>query len=1075
MSEDKNFLQSIKLELSRNFKLDPYERIAFHKILAHAKSNAGKAILVQEVDRGGDIRISALNALSEFRDPSLLPLFVSILSKTPLDEEILIILDFIYNDGTVDEIDPLIKLIERILNNIREGADELRPLIELMEKKEYDNRGVLIIRKAFDVLKKIGAEDPSFHQYIKDILNNPESDIIILEGAIHAALILKSTDIFEELLKRNDDNISYHVFLSIYNLNLTFASVKDEGFFEDNDPAFFNQDKDMNDVEKLLLNIKVLIGKLTSKYDSFSNKTKDAYLGAMLSCNHRESTIYLMRAFESKDDDLIRKAFFSLYRNITRLRFPEKILRNLLTMSVEKNEYNRLIVNIFLKFFSERNSARSDVMFRDKLFGNITSTLDGFFETYRREFMIPDITESSLPENIKKIRAAILRNLNPEQKRKLITDILSDEKNLPKKILNNLAEYIPYVDEDGLETLSMFIDLIIDEDKISRENTVSRIDSVDFEKRYLRSRIIRLCLIVSVLGINDAANSMVYIYNYLKKFHDKEIFDAVVYALCRINYSYMLSEVEIMLTAGSMEEQMRAVSLLPLFTEKRLITILTEFLKNHSALDHNVVKGIASILADQDIKSNVNAIEAFKLIIENNQNPEIRGIAIKGVGNCCIAEDIVYLNDLFYKVKERSLKEFAVKGIYSIISYRSDFDKKQLILYVQDYMKEPDINVRIFSCMILIRLGNKDTFRSIKDMLIIKNKLIQRDILSILRDIRTPDFYFFLVSLLKEEFGISEDIIYLLRKLSSDELKEVESFIINLFRKFELPAVKPGSSPKDINRLANLTKKRFTALYLTIENFDSLISGMNVYELTVFYFKIDSIILKPVIEKKGRVSDKDDSRLTAWFESPEDAIIAASRISDRLKEINDSLIYEKNIHAKIVILADNFDVVEDEIFNYTVEKLNRYDDLPLRNAVIIDEETSKNVSKSFYSAPISGVLYSGELSDRMHFELMGPVNFAEKALDMLNVKEAEISRAKEAQEQLESQLKNLETENRSLTSIAIASELENVGLKLRNEFDEIEKYIYKRSTDKELNKNVRLMLNSIYNLYKVEISKLTIK
>ena len=118
MSEDKNFLQSIKLELSRNFKLDPYERIAFHKILAHAKSNAGKEILIQEVDRGGDIRISALNALSEFNDSSLVPLFVSVLAAEPLDEEALIILDFLYNNGTVDEIYPVMELIERIIIKI---------------------------------------------------------------------------------------------------------------------------------------------------------------------------------------------------------------------------------------------------------------------------------------------------------------------------------------------------------------------------------------------------------------------------------------------------------------------------------------------------------------------------------------------------------------------------------------------------------------------------------------------------------------------------------------------------------------------------------------------------------------------------------------------------------------------------------------------------------------------------------------------------------------------------------------------------------------------------------------------
>jgi hypothetical protein len=90
--------------------------------------------------------------------------------------------------------------------------------------------------------------------------------------------------------------------------------------------------------------------------------------------------------------------------------------------------------------------------------------------------MIPDIVEDSLPENFKKIRAAILKNLNPEQKRKLITTLQSEEKNLPKKILMNLSEYVLFIKESDKEALSQLIDLIVDEDKISRENTASIIE-----------------------------------------------------------------------------------------------------------------------------------------------------------------------------------------------------------------------------------------------------------------------------------------------------------------------------------------------------------------------------------------------------------------------------------------------------------------------------------------------------------------------------------------------------------------------------------------------------------------------
>ncbi|HPS85813.1 MAG TPA: HEAT repeat domain-containing protein [Spirochaetota bacterium] len=1053
MTDEKNFLQSIKLEISRNFKLDPYERIAFHKVLACAKSSTGRDILIREIEKGGDIRTSALNALSEFNDPSIVSVFTAILGKGASEEELLIILDFLYNNGS---------------------ANEVPSLIEVLENRKNETEGAFIIKKIFHVLKKIGENDAAFHQYLRSIISNTESVPAMLEGAINAVSILKKPEIYEELIKRNNDHITYHVFLSIYNLNLLL--IKDDEVEKDEyTPPVLNDEKGMSEEEELLLNIKVLLGKVTSKYEEFSVDTKNSYINAMLSCNHRESVIYAMKALESRNNELIRKTFFSIYNNITRLRFPEKLLRSLISMSVETEENNRLIVDIFTKYFSEKKKNRSDILFRDKLFGNITSTLEGYFETYRREFMIPDVSESSLPESFKKIRTAILKNLNPEQKRKLITDLSSDEKDLPRRILSYLSEWINFIDEDDQEAFSLLIDLIIDNDRVSRENTASRIDSVNFEKRYLQSRIVRLCDIINVLNIDGAAKSLVYIYNYLKKYPDKEIFDSAVCALCRINYSYMLSEVEIMLTAGSPEDQIRAVSLLPLFTEKRLINILVEYLKNNASSGNEVTRGIVSILSGQDIKSNINAIAVFKQVIENNQDPEIKRIAITGVGNCCITEDVEYLNELFPKVKEHHLKEAVVKAICSIIAYKSDFSKQQIMRFVQEYLKDPDIKVRIFSCMILIRLGNKDAFRSIREMLIIKNKLIQREILSILRDIRTPDFYFFLVSLLKEEFGISEDIIYLIRKLPVDELKEIETFIINIFRKFEIPSVGTGIVSKEIFKLENAEKKKLTVLYLTIENFDDLTAGMNFYELIEFYLKVDSIILKPVIDNSGVISDKDNSRITAWFSDPMDSIRGVNEIHKRLKSLNSTTVYKKNIHTRIVIVTDFFFMNGDEIFDYTREKLNINRSMALINKTVLDQETVKKISENFYSAPIPEILYSWELSDRTHFELMTPVNFKRITLGMLEKKEEEILKAKQEQAQIVAQIKNLKTGNRSMTSIAIAGELENIGVRLREQLEEIERYVNRRSTDRELSKNVRQMLNNAYNLYRVEISKLTIK
>lgn len=1050
MSDEKNFLQTIKLEISRNFKLEPYERKAFHRILAMVKSQQGKDILLKEIDKGGDIRLSALSVLARFKDPSLVDLFIKLLEKDLSDQE---------------------KIL--ILNHLSEFNDEriLEPVISLIEKSRGRREHDYLIKIAFYTLKKNGAGNSILQQYLNSVIGDPNSPDILIAGAVNTLSVFRDTAVFEDLLKKNNDRVSYHVFSSIYNFNLSIKqSVDDEEDYSS--PEWFPP-KDLTPDDELLLRIKVLIGKMTSRFDDFSVDTKIAYLNAMLSCNHRETVIYVMKALESKNLDLVKKTLYSLYSNITSLRSPEKIFRSLISMSVESGRYNDLIVDIFTKYFTERSVSRSDILFRDKQYGNITSTLEAFFETYRREFMIPDVVEHAFPESFRNVRQYILRNLDPEHKRRLVSAFNFEGKSRVRDMIDTMAEWVMFVKEEEKEAISQLLDMMLDEDRISLENSASRIDSVNFEKRYLQSRIVRLCNIISALKIEGAAKTLVFIYNYLKKYPDREIFEAAVNALCRMNYSYMLSEVEIMLTAGSPEEQELAVSLLPLFTEKRLVNILVEFLRQNAASHSSITAGITAILAGHDIKSNINAVAIFKEIIEKNPDSRIKQTAITGIGHCAFTEDIEYLNSLFYRFQEQNIKESIVKAIASIMAHRSDYNRQGLGRMVQEYLKDPGIRVRIFSCMILIRLGNKDAFRSIREMLIIKNKGIQREILSILRDIRTPDFYFFLVSLLREEFGISMDITNVLEKLPQEDLKELETFIINMFRKFEIPQ---GHGMQQMEpRKVSAEKKLCTLLLINIENFNSISADLNFFQMIELYINIDSLVLSAIGGSSGVISHKDSHYVAATFHEPADAVRAGLALIENIVAYNKSVPFDRRIWGRINIMTDNFTVSGDEIIEPVKLAINSSVTMPLSNIMILDSKTEEILRENNYSTSIPELLYSNELADRQHHEFVTPVNFKEFVFNMLQLKEEEIARQKEVKAQIDAQVKMLSAGNRSTTSIAIAGELENVGIKMKGMIDEIDAYMNRRSTDRELNRSVRQMLMNVYNFYRVEVSKLQIK
>jgi HEAT repeat protein len=1050
LSDEKNFLQTIKLEISRSFRLEPYERKAFHRILALVKSQQGKDILLREIEKGGEIRQSAISVLSEFKDPSLLDVFIKLLEKDLSDDEKILILKFFseFNDEKI-----------------------LAPVINLIEKNKGKKEQEYLIKIAFNALKQNGADKSELLQFLNSVINDQNSSDLFLEGAINALSVFRNISAFEDLLKRNNDRISYYVFSSLYSFNLSLKQdIEDE---EDYSSPEWSPPKNLTPEDELLLQIKVLLGKMTARFEDFSVDTKIAFLNAMLSCNHRESVIYIMKALESKNLELVKNTLYSLYSNIIYLRSPEKIFRSLISMSVESGRYNELIVDIFTKYFTVRSVSRSDILFRDKQYGNITSTLEAFFETYRREFMIPDVVENAFPESFRNVRQYILRNLDPEHKRRLVTAFTSEAKTRVRDMIDIIADWVFFIKEEEKESVSQLIDLMLDEDRISLENSASRIDSVNFEKRYLQSRIIRLCNIISSLKIEGAAKSLVFIYNYLKKYPDREIFEAAVNALCRMNYSYMLSEVEIMLTAGSPEEQELAVKLLPLFTEKRLVNILVEFLKQNVASESSITAGIVSILAGQDIKSNINAVEVFKEIIEKNPDPAIKQTAITGIGHCAVTEDIEYLNSLFYKFQEQKLKESIVKAIASIMAYRSDYNKQSLAKMVQEYLKDPGIKVRIFSCMILIRLGNKDAFRSIREMLIIKNKGIQREILSILRDIRTPDFYFFLVSLLREEFGISMDIINVLEKLPQEDLKELETFIINMFRKFEIPqgiGVQAKEQP-----VVPLDRKECTVLLISIENFNSIAANLNFFQLIELYLTIDSLILPSVEENTGIISHKDSHYVAAVFQETDKAVLAGSGVIDNITSFNKTVPFSRRIYGRIIVLTDTFPVTGDEIIDPVKLGINSNLSMPLANCMILGSNSEEVLRDRYYSTSIPELLYSNGLSDRLHYEFVTLLNFRITALSMLQIKEEEIAKQKEIKAQIDAQVKLLSTGNRSTTSIAIAGELENVGIKMKSMIDEIEAYMNRRSTDRELNRSVRQMLLNVYNFYRVEISKLQIK
>lgn len=1051
MLKEKSFLQSIKLEISKSFKLVPYERLSFHKILGILKSDTGLEILLKELDKGPDIRSSAISILVKFRNPEVIKALLPLLKGDLSYGEKALIFSHIRDNGNV------------------ENAQDL---IDYINAKMEDPEELSVLASAFEALKSISGESDNVLDYLVSLISDEGTGKEIKSLAIIALSKFKAVSTFENVLKGGDDRLCYAVYRSIYDLN---KELTDEALKNTTDEsALFTYSEE--DEDKILLDIRVLLGKLSPRFDSYSIKTKVAFICAMISCNHREYLIFTMKALTSNDRKLVIMTLYALFININRIRDPDKLFRNLIALTTEYQVENELIIRIFTRFFTQERVSRQYNILKDKLYSYIVVTLETYFETFRKEFMITDVAERSLPESFQKIRVFTLEKLNPEYKRKILTFLNHDSSSAIRDIVKEIGDYVKYLDQDEEEVLNNLIEILYDTDKKSRENSASRIEDLNFEKRYLRNRILRLCEIISRLYINDASSTLVNIYNYLKKYSDPDITDKTIYTLSVLNYSYMLGEIEVLLTTGDDNEKLKSLRLISLFTEQRSLNVLLEFIHNNFSSESEIIELAINILIERDIIGNATANQVLKKIISVTKNQNILKLGILGVGKCGLESDIEYLHELFYTIADNDTKGHVVRAIGTITTITQDFDRRKVMKHLMEYLKEPGIRIRVYSCLLLVKLGNKEALKSIRDMLIIKNKSIQREILTILGDLRSVEFSFFLISLLKEEYGITDDIIAVLEMLPDEDLKEIDSFIVNIFRKYEAPDLGDNelNIEQEIIEVDNLNKRKVTLLNIDI-TYEEDIDKIDISELISQNLKIESLMVQDILDNRGTISKMSSRSIVATFVEPESAINASLAITTNINTFTKSRIINKSIITKMQIITDEIGLLNDEIIHLPCFLMDASSSEVLNNRIILDKNTFNIVKEAFAVNPVSELLFKGYFYEYEHFEVINPVNFHEIANTKIEEKIKEAEEKQELDSQIEQELKKLRLKTTTSSSISIAGDLEDIGLKLGKQLKEIERYVQKRSTDRELIQNVKKMLSNAHNLYKVEISRLRIE
>jgi hypothetical protein len=1050
-----DILQTIKLEISKGFKLLPYERISLHKLLGLKKSVAGVKILLNDIYKDPLFRESAIFELRNCPGEDVRLAFRDLLEMEIPAGEKLYILDYFEKFGKTDDIPIIMKLLEKHLGD----ADHW------------------IAFKSCRVLGAIGAASPQVGDHLKQLARNRDRDVKLRSAAIISLSAFKDISHCEELIKEGEDDITWAVYKSLALLSERLHRESEGRRSEDDQIYTYSPEEE----DKVMLDIRVLLGRMTIQFDNYNNRVKTEFINAMLTSNHRELLIYAMKALTSEDMELVERILYLMYMNADKLRDPDKLFRNLLSLSVNSERQNKIIVEIFERYFRGMPENRKNVLMRDKIYNYMVVTLDTFFETYRKDYMITSVIEKDYPENFQQMRQYILENYTPDIKKRLLHYLKNEDRSSIHKLLTEVAEKIPFMGPEEVEDFTLLLEIFYDLDPKSRELSAMRLEDINFEKRYLRNRIVRLCEIIGKLRINGAASSLVKIFNYVKKYPDAAIFDAVTMCLSVLNYSYMLGELELLLASGEMRDHQRGVLLLSQFSEQRSLNILLDYLKERADQGTDIIMEILEILLRRDIHTNVTANQVLKTIIQVNKDPAIVKLAILCLGRCGIDSDLEYLDAVFHRFETNEIKEAVVLAIGFIVAASTTYNKRYVIGYLQEYLKEPGIKIRIYSCSLLISLGNRDALKSIRDMMIIKNKSIQREILTIMTMQKSPEFSYFLISLLKEDYTITSDILAALRLLPDDELVEIDHFIVNIFKKFESPDAEllEGSRTlklmDDERQVKSLETRSVSVLVTEIFDFHGRLERFSLAETSILTTDINELLLGEIGVCKGVVNSVGDGVIVAYFTDPNLACQASLRMQKNLRDYNRMKLPEDRLFLRSQIRTEQRKLLKGEFIFLPNEKDAVVASTWLPDRIILDGRSTELSREHYHVEPMPEVIFRDFALLTGYYELVSPVNFLATAGVVLNKFMKEEEERRKMQQQLDEELLKQKKSHRSPTSVAYAQALDGLGKMLKNDLNEINKYLLKRSTDKDLINMVSKMLANSYKRFIVEASKIIVE
>jgi hypothetical protein len=222
-------------------------------------------ILLRELEHEPNIRESALLVLKDFDRPEVGPA----------------LMDFI-NGGETSVTEKLCAL-----ENIERFGSPSRSIpYHFIEKNEGDSSQIEAVEKAFSILRIHGAQSQEVAGFIRKIATDREKNVALRCFAIEALSAFKDVSLFEEFLREKNEAVSCSVYNSLAMLSDTIMKEAEAGRGQEDVSYTYAPEFE----DRLILNVRVLLGKMTSQFDSYSRRVRTAFINAMVCANHGSSS-----------------------------------------------------------------------------------------------------------------------------------------------------------------------------------------------------------------------------------------------------------------------------------------------------------------------------------------------------------------------------------------------------------------------------------------------------------------------------------------------------------------------------------------------------------------------------------------------------------------------------------------------------------------------------------------------------------------------------------------------------------------------------------------------------------------